>query len=57
MWMWVWIIGFVALVVLAAKMMDRRRGSTGGSRADDLPGSAERPGRLDSSQGGPPTGV
>jgi hypothetical protein len=57
MWMWVWIIGFLALVVLAAKMMDRRRGSTGASRTDDLPGSGGRPGRLDSSQGGPPTGV
>ena len=57
MWMWVWIIAFLALVVLAAKMMDRRRGSTGPSRADDLPGTkAGRPGRMDSSLPGPPTG-
>jgi hypothetical protein len=55
MWMWVWIIGFLALVVLAAKMMDRRRGSTGVSRANDLPGASGRPGRIDSSQAGPPT--
>ena len=41
MWMWVWIIGFVALVVLAAKMLDRR-GSTGASRALDLPGTEWR---------------
>ena len=37
MWMWAWIIAFAALVVLAAKMLDRR-GSSGASRADDLPG-------------------
>ena len=57
MWMWVAIIAFLVLVVLAAKMMDRRRGSMGASRAEDLPGSDGRPGRFDSSQGGPPTGV
>ena len=52
MWMWVWIIGFAALLVLAAKMMDRR-GSTGASKADDLPWNGKgRPGRFDSSHGG-----
>jgi hypothetical protein len=50
-WMWVWIIGFIALVVLAAKMLDRR-GSTGPSRRDDLPGSKDgRPKRIDTDSG------
>ena len=48
MWMWVWILAIAAVLVLAAKMVDRR-GSTGASRADDLPGM-EHP-RLDRSHG------
>ena len=52
MWMWVWIIGFLALVVIAAKMMDRSRGSRGSSRRDDLPGTKEgRPKRIDTDSG------
>lgn len=52
MWMWVWIIGFLALVVLSAEMMDRRRGSTGGSREADLPGAKDgRPRRTDTDGG------
>jgi len=37
MWMWIGFIAFAVVVVLAAKMLDRR-GSRGASRADDLPG-------------------
>ena len=37
MWMRVGFIAFAIVVVLAAKMLDRR-GSRGASRADDLPG-------------------
>ena len=48
MWMWVWFIAFAVVVVFLAKMLDRR-GSTGASRADDLPGQ-EHP-RLDRSHG------
>jgi hypothetical protein len=48
MWMWLWFIVIAALVVLAAKMLDRR-GSTGASRADDLRGQ-EHP-RFDRSHG------
>ncbi|HZB67622.1 MAG TPA: hypothetical protein VE503_09420 [Ornithinibacter sp.] len=52
MWMWVWILLFVALLVFAAKMMDRR-GSTGASKADDLPWNRRgRAGPFDSSHGG-----
>ena len=53
MWMWVGVLVFVALVLVAAKMLDRR-GSTGASRAEDLPG-VEHP-RLDRSQGSPTYG-
>jgi hypothetical protein len=47
--MWVWIIAFLAVVVLLAKWMDRSRGSRGASRQDDLPGTSEGRGkRIDS---------
>jgi len=49
MWMWVWIIAFLAVVVLLARWMDRSRGSQGASRRDDLPGTSEGRGkRIDS---------
>ncbi len=49
MWMWVWIIAFLAVVVFLAKWMDRRRGSQGASRSNDLPGTKDgRPNRIDS---------
>ena len=52
MWMWVWVLLFIALLVFAAKMMDRR-GSTGAGKADDLPWNGRgRPGPFDSSHGG-----
>ena len=36
--MWAWIIGFVVIVGVIVVVMNRR-GSTGASRADDLPSS------------------
>lgn len=40
--MW-WFIVVVAVLIVAIWLIDRRRGSTGASRADDLPSSgAER---------------
>ena len=40
--MWAWIIGFIVIVGVIVVVMNRR-GSTGASRADDLPSS--EPGR------------
>jgi hypothetical protein len=45
--MWPYIIGFVVIVGLIVVVMNRR-GSTGASRADDLPST----GRADTSGGG-----
>jgi len=52
MWMWVVILAVVAAFVLAAKWMDRSRGSQGASRAKDLPGTrAGRPRHIDTGDG------
>ena len=57
MWMWFWILVVVVAVVAVAKLIDRGRGSTGASRADDLPGtSTGRPKRIDTPGGGGVTG-
>ena len=40
---WLWIIGVVAVIILAVVWVDRRRGSTGASKSDDIAGSAPRP--------------
>jgi hypothetical protein len=45
--MWSWIIGFIVIVGIIVFVMNRR-GSTGASRADDLPST----GRADNSGGG-----
>lgn len=37
MWVWLWIIGFAMLVLLAAKLLDRHRGSFDEYRSADLP--------------------
>ena len=45
---WLSILGVVAVAVCAMVLVDRRRGSTGASRADDMPGTVRgRPGPLD----------
>ncbi len=38
--MW-WLLVVVAGVIVAIWLIDRRRGSTGASKADDLPGMAQ----------------
>ena len=40
---WLWIIGIAAVLIVVTMAIDRRRGSTGGSRADDLRGSPGKP--------------
>ena len=37
-----WFVVVVAVVIVAIWLIDRRRGSTGASRADDLPSGADR---------------
>ncbi|WP_345207506.1 hypothetical protein [Fodinibacter luteus] len=37
---WFWILGIVAAFSVLAVFIDRRRGSTGASRAHDQPGAA-----------------
>jgi hypothetical protein len=39
--MW-WFIVVVAVAIVVIWLIDRRRGSTGASRADDLPSGADR---------------
>ena len=39
--MW-WFIVVVAVAIVAIWLIDRRRGSTGASRAEDLPSRADR---------------
>ena len=52
MWMWAVVIIVVAVLVLAAKWMDRTRGSQGASRTLDLPGVKDgRPGPIDTNDG------
>ena len=52
MWMWAVIIVVVSMVVLAAKWMDRSRGSQGASRGLDLPGTKDgRPRHIDTNDG------
>ena len=52
MWMWAVIIVVVSMVVLAAKWMDRSRGSQGASRRLDLPGTKDgRPRHIDTNDG------
>ena len=41
---WLWIIGIAAVLIVLVMAIDRRRGSTGASRADDLPGWNAKPG-------------
>ena len=44
---WLSILGIVAVAVCAMMLVDRRRGSTGASRADDTPGTVrDLPGPL-----------
>ncbi|HZB67626.1 MAG TPA: hypothetical protein VE503_09440 [Ornithinibacter sp.] len=44
---WLSILAIVAVAVCAMMLVDRRRGSTGASRGDDMPGAAKgRPGPL-----------
>jgi hypothetical protein len=45
--MWTYIIGFIVIVGVIVVVMNRR-GSTGASRADDLPSSYRSDGRNDS---------
>ena len=50
---WLFILGLVALAIAAMVLVDRRRGSSGASRADDLPGTTRnRPGPMDSPHSG-----
>ena len=52
MWFWVVVIGFVVMVVLLARWIDRSRGSQGASRGLDLPGTKEgRPRHIDTNDG------
>jgi hypothetical protein len=45
---WLSILGVVAVAICAMVLVDRRRGSTGASHADDLPGTVGgRPGPLE----------
>ena len=45
---WLSILGVLALAVCAMMLVDRRRGSTGARRADDMPRTVGgRPGPLD----------
>ena len=42
--LWWWMLSIVAVFSVLVILIDRRRGSTGASRADDLPGgSRDRP--------------
>jgi hypothetical protein len=50
---WFWILGVVAAVVLVVFFVDRSRGSTGESKADDRAGTAERPPIIDQGSIGP----
>jgi hypothetical protein len=36
---WFWVLGIVAVFSVVAVVIDRRRGSTGASRSDDVPGA------------------
>jgi hypothetical protein len=40
---WLWIIGILAAVTIIAMVVERRRGSTGASRAYDRPGTQGPP--------------
>jgi len=52
MWMWIVIISVIVTVLLLATWMDRSRGSQGGSRSQDLPGTKEgRPSHIDTNDG------
>jgi hypothetical protein len=44
---WLWILGLVAVVGLIVLLVDRRRGSTGTSKADDRAGTVNRPPNTD----------
>lgn len=61
MWIWVWVIGFAALVLLVGRLVDRHRGSMDEYTSADVP--ASRRGRAtgsvtnsDTSWQGPPGG-
>ena len=51
---WFWIIGILAAVTIIAMVVERRRGSTGESRAYDRPGTHAPPSskRSDTNLGG-----
>ena len=53
MGLWLWIIGIVAVIVVAMLLVERRRGSTGASKATDLRGNQPRPPGVDDGPMGP----